>query len=322
MAKLDSKLAAEAAGGPPAAPRTLQAKATTPKKDYIVSSRKLHLTGAFVTHGPVKNGKSFFAGSASKFWPDDLSTRSRDIIGVGPWNDLQPLVLADMLWISYDLGATDGFEQYKIEVPTVNVREMVADLTAPKAIREVSALVRSYTKDHPECRWIVEDTASAKDRALLEFFQRPENQEYTNGGKIDKYAPFTKLKAAHIGSHSELRNTNRRVHYLCHSKAMSEATTPQQENVDATMELPGSHGVEPEITGQSLKTYLGDASLIGVCFATRRPGKLQPGLSPFDFSYRPFGGDAFEGGNRFQTQLPDKMAANMRDVLRLLGAED
>lgn len=290
-----------------------------PKEDlseFFSSSHDLYLTGGFVTHGGLKNGKSFFAATASSCWPDGLKmeeARSIESIGEDRWRKLKPVRLEDLIWLPYDLGALDGFPQFKIEVPSLDVRAIIKKFNAPLGVRKVNQTIQLWVEQNQKTKWVVEDTTSAKDRLLLEYFDS--HPVMNRQGEEDKYAKYGSLKSAHIASHNALRNSGLTVHYLCHSKAAPEATTPHQKHVDQTMELPSANTeIEPEITGQSLKVYLGDASVIGVLVASELPGK--PGKYKREFM--PFGGKNFTGGNRLQSLLKTSMPPHMGEMIKMM----
>lgn len=309
MAKLEKPTTLE-----PSAPKVL--KPAGPKTDlsrYISNSRKQFLkTSEFATHGPLKAGKSFFAATASAFYPDGLQmeqARSIESIGEARWKKLPWVTLEDMIWIPYDAGALDGFAQYKIEIPAIDVSQIFQDCKPPEAVRTIDKAVEQIAKSNKQIKWGVEDTASEKDRLLLDWFL--DHPVLTSKGLIDKYAPYQSLKAAHLHSRSVKRSTGLKMHYLFHSKAAPEATTHQQEMVDATMALPSVNSdVEPEITGQALKAYLGNASVIAVLWASEVPAYKHP-WERYKRTVMPFGGKNFTGGNRLQTFLKQEMVPHL-----------
>lgn len=299
--------------------KTLPNKQQEDLSEYFSDSNALYLTGGFVTHGPPKHGKSFFAATASSYYPDGLKMEEcRSIVSIGEerWRKLKPVKLEDVLWLTYDLGALDGFPQFKIDVPAIDVRALVKRFGAPGAVRKVNEVVRKFIEANPSIEWIIEDTTSKKDRLLLDYFAAHPVMS-RDGVTEDKYAKWGSMKEAHISSHNALQATGCKIHYLCHSKAApdSQQATPHQKKVDATMEMPSNDdGIEPEISGQGYKAYIGDASVIGVLLATEVPNKK----GKYDRGFYPFGGKNFVGGTRLQTLLQVKQPPDMQLVLRAL----
>src|SRR3990167_6448326 len=108
MAKLSSsgaKAKVSSAKAPKVSPKSPYDEFAQSSSDYTLSDTIINL------YGNRGVGKTFMAASASKHWRSSNGMRE----------------LKDMLWISADAGATDGFASQGIKVPEIRLIDLVRD---------------------------------------------------------------------------------------------------------------------------------------------------------------------------------------------------
>lgn len=263
------------------------------RKKYIKSSKTTPLSGAIVVHGPEASGKTRFAATASKFFPEKTGEK---------W-----VSLPDVCFVTFDQGALDGIHVEKLDVPFIDAREMIADLGAIKGTFEALNALDDYLKEHPEVRFVVPDTVSEMDDLWGEALGK--NTE-------DTRAYYKLLGEMHTRAHAIVNKVcaPRGIVpiYLSHSKARvlaSDATeaqkrTQQVEKVGGTM-----NDIGLDINGSGRNLYSRNASLI---FALKC--KQLPNREPIYEAY-PRGVDGFLGKDRLARVLNNPEPSHLGQIL-------
>lgn len=266
--------------------------ATVDNSKYLTSSRSLRAAPEIVIHGPPGVGKTFAAATASVNWPSALPSSD--------W-----VRLYDMLWLPADAGALDGLTEAKIEVPLIDLRQMMIDLGPLKGAFAAAELAVQAAKS-PDLRIIVLDTVSTLDKVVQEHLHK-------NSGD-DKWMMYRELLNFHKRFHSYLRATGKQVITLAHSRALMEPVTTGDKNRQAAVQLPGLSSIVADITGQGHGIYINDASIV---FAMR--AQVVKG-QPTKRTLYPLGYAGFEAKNRFGLTLGHEEPADLGDIFRRISA--
>lgn len=262
--------------------------------EFLKTSTDTMFDGDIMVHGPTGVGKTFFAATASQFWPDELPAKKRT-------------TLDDVLWCQIDAGATAGFEEQKIIVPHVlDFRGAISKYGLLKGVlgmldvmdRQVESLAPKF---------LIVDTVSRLDKDVTAYYEsRTPVDDRT--GKEDKWWAFKQILVMHKRIHGRFAGSGLKIIFLCHSKAQGEATTTAQVNQREAKAVPGGFDIVPEITGQARTLYVGDSSIEGVLKARLVPGKERR----FERFFYPFGVNASEGKSRFTRSLKREEGPNPR----------
>lgn len=183
----------------------------------LTSNRKTGLSRKrILIHGPPASSKTFKAASSdAKFKLDNKR-----------WVKLDKTI-----WVPIDEGATSGLLEHKVEVPEVNVREILAEYTVIKAINLICEEVESHVK---EGMTIVVDTVSALDDLIMDHYQMPEHMPTTRDNKRDSYALQRYVLATHSLFKQRLFELPCSLIMLCHSKPLtSDANTTKKTQAQA-----------------------------------------------------------------------------------------
>lgn len=268
-------------------------KPLKPEASSFMSSSRGQQKGHIVLHGPPGVGKSFCAATISKHWPAELPAK-------------KPVELSDCIWLSFDAGATDGFQAENIEVDTI---DMVGLMNAEGIEKGRDAMV-AMIRDNPDIENIIVDTVSMFDKLLNDYCDRTSPLDKT--GNKDKFAMYRNIFNSHKRFHSVLRSLGKRIVYLCHSKAVFDSSDSQTIRRQAAEAI--GFDVQPDITGQARTVYIGDASLEAVITLRRTPGVKGPeGLRRI---LHPYGSGEFEGKNRWHSILTMEEEAHLGKILR------
>lgn len=227
---------------------TVNKPAVTKAKPNIVrSSDDLALERyRMTTHGGPGHGKTFFAATASEFWPKVTPAAKK-------------MALSDMLWVAFDAGAVVGFRELGIAIPNViDVRWLMTPAkkgeekpyarTILDAINIVVAAA-SEQVSNGDIKWVVVDTVSMLDKALNDYWEK--NCPSTKSGAKDKFAMYRCIQYSHRLFHEAMQLLDCHVHFLCHTKARIEAAPGEddQKNRQKAAALPGDNDLIPDITG-------------------------------------------------------------------------
>lgn len=254
------------------------------------------------THGGPGHGKTFFAASASKYWPEKLPSKA---------------ILKDMLWIAFDAGATRGFREQGINIPNViDVRWL---MTAPKKgedkpyARTILDAINMVIKQADEMvengaiEWVVVDTVSMFDKDLNIYWEK--NCPTSKQGVPDKFAMYRCIKYAHSTFFDAMALLDAHVHFLCHTKAKIESDDKTQQNKNKAGALPGDNELIPDITGGGAQVYVANVDCEFAMVST----KLLNG--GFKRQVYPVGGKGFRGKNRWQLSLTEEEPAHLGTLI-------
>lgn len=290
----------------------VQARSTVDIEGFRSSDEILDERLMFTIHSQPGNGKTFCAGSASKFWPKDLTKKQTKKVD-----------LNDVVWISADRGATDGFKERGINVPYVVdipwiMRAPIKGEDKPYASNILDALPLAieiaYARvEQGETQWVVVDTVSSIDRMLNTYWEQ--NVPKSNSGKEDRFAMYRLIMKYHSQFYEAMSLFPCGVIFLAHTKALIEGEGDAKTKSKA-MALAGDNDLAPSITGKSLETYTANVSTEFALEAIRVPG-WKPG-DGYDFArwLYPVGGRGYRGKNRFQLSLGTKEKADLGEIVR------
>lgn len=309
MAKLQPKPKLTVVKPPPQESGTskVQAKSTTAIDGFRSSDEILADRLMFTVHSQPGMGKSFFAGTLSKFWPKELPTKKRTS-------------LDDMVWMACDEGATNGLKEQGVNVPyVVDLNWLMRpptkkDPDKPYASTILDALplmieIAYKRVEQGETDIIVVDTVSSIDRKLNTYWE--EHVPTTKGGKEDRFAMYRMVMKYHSQFYEAMSLFPCTVIFLAHTKAIIEGDDDNAKAKHKAASLAGDNDLAPSITGKSLETYTANVSVEFALQAVRAPG-WKPG-DPAEFSryVLPIGGNGFRGKNRFQLSLETKEPAHL-----------
>lgn len=263
---------------------------------FLKSSSDTTLDGDILVHGPPGVGKTFFAGTASEFWPADLTVMKKRCN------------LDDMLWLQIDAGATAGFAEAGIDLRgrVIDMSGAIAEYGLLKGMAGCLDLMDLALSTNP-ATFVVVDTISMLDKLIVEYYEaRTPISERT--GEPDGWWAFKQILIAHRRVHARLHNNKAKPIWLCHSKVQGEAVGKNSQLQREAKAVPGGFDIIPEITGQARTLYVGNCSIEGVLKARVLPG---PKRVMQRFFY-PFGVNASEGKTRFQKALKREEGPNPR----------
>lgn len=277
------------------------------KLSFLKNSSDLVLTNSdFITHGPPGVGKTFFAATGSKFFP-----RTEEEI-----NDGKKRHLSDILFLTADAGAVDGLSEMKLSVDVLSIKEAIEILDVPKGITAILEEAKKIC-EAGKYSWVVTDTVSVLDKYITEYYDRfsPKTQK----GDTDTLGMYRLIFNQHKRFHAALSKLPARKHYLFHSKFQGGQL---QKNEDAIAKKKASTTTAdtetfPEVTGQAKSLYVANASIEFVLQASVVPGKGKRKLTRW---VKPFGGDGFEGKNRFERSLEEKEEPDLYKIIEKIKA--
>lgn len=228
--------------------------APAPKKSGVVclSSKRPHRQKLILGYGPIGAGKTTLAATASKNFPATIPAAKM-------------VTLSDMLWISIDIDGVASFAHKGIEVPEIDLIQIMSDeevykelgfVRPPSIVEAMSAAVEIAAERVAagETSTIVVDTLSTFDTRLSIFAD-----EVTKGSS-NQYAPYKYMLAAHTKVHEGLTRTGADIIYLAHARAVSDEQAAEKKKNQAVLAVGGGY-IAPELTGAAPKVYKRDVSL-------------------------------------------------------------
>lgn len=238
-----------------------------------------------VIYGPPGGGKTFSNVSLSAHCPADFTH-----LPVKVKRDVE-VSLDDMLWLGWDSGALDGFNEQRLKVPLLNLAQAGDDVlnackdahsTASKRIAEGKTKI------------VVVDTLSSLDDMLTVYWR--------NKG-FEKWDLYANIKISHYRFAMAMKSLKAHVLFLCHAKAFMEAQDKAQKDKQTAA---GLASIGPQITGDALNHYRKDATFIFPLLRTK-----EGGIDGRYFLTNPKYG--FEAKSRFQ--LDDVVPADWRKIV-------
>lgn len=314
MAKLQPKPKLSVVKAPPQESGTSRVKATstTDIEGFRSSDEILNERLMFTIHSQPGNGKTFAALTASEQCPKDLTKKQAKKVNIN-----------DMVWLSADRGATDGFRERGINVPYVVdlswlMRAPIRGEKKPYASNILDALpmlidIAYQRVEQGETKWVVVDTVSSIDRLLNTYWE--DNCPRSKSGAEDRFAMYRMIMKYHSQFYQAMSLFPCGVIFLAHTKALIEGEDANAKTKAKAAALAGDNDLAPSITGKSLETYTANVSTEFALEAIRAPG-WKPG-DGYEFArwLYPVGGRGYRGKNRFQLALGTKEPADLGRIV-------
>lgn len=174
--------------------------------------------------------------------------------GSKPVLNRAPVTLSDMLWLSFDSGATEGMKQQGLIVPELRLAQEGDRLLAVLKEAPALALDAVTTKG---CKTVVVDTITALDEQLVNYWR-------VKG--LEKWDLYGAVKISHYKFAMALKALKANVVFIAHAKALMDAADATQT---AKIQAAGYAKIVPDITGGALNHYRRDSSFILPCVAGR-----------------------------------------------------
>ena len=270
----------------------------------IVMSDKLTLSKfRAVVFGPPGTSKSMSTLTISELCPKDFTHLGTKRTG-------ERIELSDLLWVSFDQGATDGFAEQGYIVPQIDLSTVKLDKLGNE-IRDVVRLIEERVAKGIT-KTVVIDTVSGYDEMLI--------GEGTIVKNLDKFELWAHVAAGHRALSARIKELPCRVIFLCHAKALQEQTgggtvVANQQRVRQAQGV--LTGVVPEISGKSLNAYRKDATFI---FSTFKGAKRYPETAKAMEKGYYFIAEHPEFESKKRLFVPAVMPADWREVIRLIQA--
>lgn len=242
---------------------------------FVSSSEAGALAGDLVVLGPPGEGKSLFAASGSAFWPPRAeverrakAVRSWVLRGAkGPPPSFDKVLLEDMAWLASDTAPLAGLNELGIVCPTVIDLQA---LFAAKGVLRTFTVMRDLLAATlpPKIRFLVHDTGSNTDKALVDAIQT----KYDNDPKNTVKA-WTDVLRTHVRLRTDLFSTARarggNLITCLHARAVGDAEalpdqTPWKEQSVLMQEATGRAPITGDLTGKSQNLYKGHANFMFV----------------------------------------------------------
>lgn len=272
----------------------------------IIGSNRSHAMDRWVLgiHGPPGHGKTWFAATASKDFPETPSPT-------------KPTKLTDVLWLAADSGATAGLAEAGIEIDQIDVRDLIA-MHEGNMVAACSALVNLVVRLGGREKVVVLDTASQLDIAWQAFYLDEKRQPRTRTGDFDTQKFYALIRSAWLTLHNGLHQAAPRLIYTFHTKNVVEPGERDASQAAETLRntvkagaLPGDVSLTIAMTGQARDMMIREATaILRVAAApdTRNPGK---------FIRRAYSSvqDGFAAKNRWQGSIPAVADAHLGKLL-------
>lgn len=236
-------------------------------------------------HGPRGTGKTFLAATASSCFKKKGE-------------------LKDMLWLGFDMGATDGFPEYGINVDCLDAKLIQADADlwkecgfkqAPSITQVADYMVNEAGKacSSGEKEIVVVDTVSSMNMDAMDHFIK------LSANTNNKYAKFDYLLTFNRSFFTGLTRYCKKVILLFHSKVLNEDASDAQKRQSLATRCPGMPDIVPNIPGQGANIYIDNASI--EIWLTSEPVVGKKGS--FTRKAYLYSGKGAETKNRFQKAL-------------------
>lgn len=199
-----------------------------------------------LVYGPPGAGKTFSTLTLSDAVPADFGSK--------PVLNRAPVTLEDMLWLSFDSGATEGLKQQGLIVPELRLAQEGDRLLA--VIKEAPELAAKAIATKGT-KTVVVDTITAFDEQLVNYWR-------TKG--LEKWDLFGAVKSSHYKFAMAIKALKANVVFIAHAKALMDAADATQS---AKIQAAGYAKIVPDITGGALNHYRRDSSFILPCVAGR-----------------------------------------------------
>jgi hypothetical protein len=206
-----------------------------------------------------------------------------------------PVTLTDMLWLSFDSGATEGFKQQGMTVPELRLAQEGDQLL--KVIAEAPMLAKKAIET-AGVKTVVVDTITAFDEQLVNYWRQK---------GLEKWDLFGAVKASHYKFAMAVKALKAHVVFIAHAKALMDAADATQT---AKIQAAGYAKIVPDITGGALNHYRRDSSFILPCVA----GKENNEEGRWFYSLSSKG---YEAKSRYV--LPPVVAADWRKIQKVVA---
>jgi hypothetical protein len=255
-------------------------------KLQIVKSSKLS-GRRYVIYGPPGAGKTRFAATWSEKWAAGGH-------------------LSDMLWLQFDVGATDTLTKEGREVDVIDLRSMMDSQDFVKFLTKLPEILPPNGAKEAGYKCVVLDTPSPFDNAA--------RRAYATHIDADGRKGWGLVSGAHDSLTSQIGKfaAGCDIIWCMHAQAVqeqvasdraSEASKASVENTKRKVTAMGLEEIIPAVTGRGLKCYVDDASLEAAIVKEfkRVPGK--PGEQEVRTLY-PSGNAEFTGKSRLTSSDP------------------
>jgi hypothetical protein len=285
-------------------------KAAAPKKEgqsgslSVMSDDNDELQEVVLVVGNIGSGKTFLAGTASKFWPKALPAK-------------EMVDLKDMFWLQFDTKATAGFKHNNVRAVTFDVNRYMSreDLwkngkppTIVQAIEVGLEEAEVFAKNYGPGAQIVVDTISKMDYKLMLHHMEVAAKEAMVTGKDNPYRKFDLNLKAHNLIHETLKQIGfSTIIYCCHEKALGQDVDKAQAT-----RIVGGACWGPDLTGAAPKFYKSDTSMQLVMQTTKGlkgsiTRKVICGIND----------TGHESKNRYEGLVPEINEADLGKILRI-----
>lgn len=197
-----------------------------------------------LVYGPPGAGKTFSALTFSAQCPADFAAKGKPVLKRSP-----PVEMGDMLWLSFDSGATEGMKQQGLKVRELELSQEGATLLS--AMKDAGAAAAKSVNEGVTT--VVVDTITGLDEMLTTYWR--------NKG-LEKWDLYGAVKISHYKFAMEIKALKANVVFLCHAKALMDPADATQAN---KIQAAGFAKIVPDITGGALNHYRRDSSFVFPC---------------------------------------------------------
>lgn len=254
---------------------------------------------AFGFHGPIGSGKTTFACSVSEGYPDDFPSQI-----IAP--DAEPIYnCTDVGFLSFDAGSVVGFKRRGIRVKNFDCVEF---MTKPDVYKAHFKYPPSplQTAQHglnrllsEGVKWLVVDTVSALDQALISYWFKSMSDEK------DPRKVWGMIGNNHAAFSEEVMKLPTGLILLFHSKAVEEAKDDNADAKQETLSTANRGQICPQVSGQSKAMYLKNLNILGAVVSKKKVREIITG-----------GSRRYETKNRFEGVIEDREFPHFRKMLR------